>query len=93
MPHMTNTHLREMLPIGGTLNTIVILPAAEAIPHRLDRGVNGGSGPVGVAVVGHHTAKVLKFFVLILDGSLQPIPNRRSNGATQVLPGIPAPRG
>ena len=73
MPHMTNTHLGEMLPIGGTLDTIVILPAAEAIPHRLDRSINGGSGPVRVTVVGHHTAKVLKFFVLVLDGSLQPV--------------------
>ena len=72
MPHMANPHLREMLPIGGTLDAIVILPT-EAIPHRLDGSVNGGSGPVGVAVVGHHTAKVLKFFVLVLDGSLQPV--------------------
>ena len=59
MPHMANPHLREMLPIGGTLDAIVILPTTEAIPHRLDGSVNGGSGPVGVAVVGHHTAKVL----------------------------------
>ena len=65
MPHMTNTHLREMLPIGGTLDTIVILPAAEAIPHRLDRSVNCGSRPVRISVVCHHTAKVLKLLVFV----------------------------
>ena len=64
MPHMTNTHLSEMLPIGGTLDTIVILPAAEAIPHGLDGSVNGGSCPVGVTVVGDYTAQMLKAFVL-----------------------------
>ena len=42
MPHMANPHLREMLPIGGTLDAIVILPTTEAIPHRLDGSVNGG---------------------------------------------------
>ena len=73
MPHMANPHLREMLPIGGTLDTVVILPAAEAIPHRLDGSVNGGSRPVGVAVVGHHTAKVLKLLVFVFDRALQPV--------------------
>lgn len=73
MPHMANPHLGEILPIGGTLDTIVILPAAEAIPHRLDGSVDSGSGPIGVAVVGHHTAKVLELLVFVFNRALQPI--------------------
>ena len=71
--HVAYPHLCEANTVLRALDAIVILPTTEAIPHRLDGSVNGGSGPVGVAVVGHHTAKVLKFFVIILDGSLQPV--------------------
>ena len=62
---MTDAHLAEVDPVGGALDAVVILPAAEAIPHRLDGSVNGGSRPVGVAVVGHHTAQVLKLLVFV----------------------------
>ena len=73
LPHMADPHLREIFAVGGTLNAVIVLPAAEAIPHGLDGGIDGGGGPVGVAVVGHHTAQVLELLVFVFNRAFQPI--------------------
>ena len=73
LPHMADTQLRKMRTVRGTFDAVIILPAAETVPHRLDGRVDGGGCPVGITVVGHHTAQMLKVLVFVFDGALQPV--------------------
>ena len=63
---MANPHLGEVLPVPGALDAVIVLPAAEPIPHGFDIRRNGGGGPVRVSVVGDHAAQVLKLAVFVL---------------------------
>src|SRR5699024_7632366 len=65
LQQVADAHLGKVLPVPGTLDAVVVLPAAQAVPHGLDRRVNGRGGPVGVAMVGHHAAQVLVAVVFI----------------------------
>ena len=73
LPHMADAHLGKILTVGGTFDAVIVLLTAETVPHGLDRGVNGGGCPIGVAVVGHHAAQMLKMLVFVFDRALQPV--------------------
>jgi hypothetical protein len=70
---MADPHLRIMFPILGTLDAIVILSSAEAIPHDLDLCPYGSGSPVRIAMVCHDRAKMLEGFIFIFHRSLQPV--------------------
>ena len=42
--HMAHPHLREILTVLGAFYAIIILPAAEAVPHGFHLGGDGGGG-------------------------------------------------
>lgn len=73
IPHMTNTHLLVCYTIIRTFNAIVIFPAAESIPHGLDRCIDFRCRPIRISVICHNTSQVLVLFVFILNRSLQPV--------------------
>ena len=73
MPHMTHPHLGEVFAVGGTLHTIIVYPAVEAVPHGFHGSIDGSGGPIGVSVIGHHSAQVLKPLAFIFHGALQPV--------------------
>ena len=62
-PHVADPHLGEMHPVLRALDAVVVLPAAEAIPHDLLLRRNGGGGPIGIAVVRDDGAQMLEGFV------------------------------
>ena len=72
-PHMTYAHLGKAFAVPGTLDTIIVLPAAEPIPHRLYIRRDRCRGPIRITVVCHDRTKVLKGFILILHGTFQPV--------------------
>ena len=71
--HVADAHLAEIGPVGGTFYAIVIFSAREAVPHGLDICGNGRCGPVGIAAIGGHAAKMLELFVLVFDRPFQPV--------------------
>ena len=71
--HVADAHLAEVCPVGGAFDAVVVGPAGEAVPHGLDIGGDGRSGPVGPAVVGGDAAKVLELGVLIFHGAFEPV--------------------
>ena len=73
LAHMADAHLAKAHAVDGIFDAVVVFAAAEAVPHRLDGGVQGGCGPVGVSVIGHDAAQMLVAFVFIFNGSLQPV--------------------
>ena len=70
---MTYAHLGKMYAVGGAFNAVIILSAAQPVPHGFDGGIDFGGCPIGIAVVGNHTAQVLEGFIFIFDGCLQPV--------------------
>ena len=73
LPHVADAHLLEVDAVIRAFDAVVGFPAAEAVPHGFDGRGNVRSGPVGIAVVCHHAAQALVFFIFIFDGSLQPV--------------------
>ena len=73
LPHMADAHLGKALSVFGALDAIVVLPAAEAVPHLLHVGRDRRRRPVRIAVVGDHGAEMLELFVLVLDRRLEPV--------------------
>ena len=71
--HVADAHLLELDAIFGTLDAEIVFAAAKAVPHGLDICADFCGGPVRVTHVGDHAAQVLKTFVLVLDGGLEPI--------------------
>ena len=69
---MTDSHLREFFAVGWALDAIVILTAAQAIPHLFDVGGDFCSCPIGVAIVGYNAAKSLYLLVFIFNRCFQP---------------------
>ena len=70
---MADSHLGEFFAVRRAFNTVVVLPAAEAIPHLFDARGDLCCCPVGIAAVGNNAAKMLKFLVFIFDRALQPV--------------------
>lgn len=73
LPHMCHAHLPKGHAVIGAFDQIVILTAAEAIPHRAYRSGDLGGCPIGIAVIGHHTAEMLYPFVFIFHRCLEPV--------------------
>ena len=71
--HMTNAHLAEPHTVLRTFDAVIILPAAEAVPHGLDGGVDGGGGPVGIAQIRCNTSQMLELLVFVFNGAFQPV--------------------
>lgn len=70
---MAYPYLAECHTIRRTLNAVIILPAAEPIPHCFYGCPYGGGGPVRIPVIRHHAPQVLVFLIFIFYGSLQPV--------------------
>ena len=62
-----------MLTVLRALDAVVILPAAEAVPHDLYVRRDRRRRPVRVSVVGHHRPQMLECLIFILHGALQPV--------------------
>ena len=45
-PHMAYTHLGKVFAVTGTLDTIIVLPAAEPVPHDFYIRANRCSRPI-----------------------------------------------
>ena len=73
LPHMAHPHLPEGDAIFRAFQTVVILSAAEAVPHGLYGGIQLRGSPVRVAQIGDHAAKMLEGFVFVFNGCLQPV--------------------
>src|SRR5699024_4659153 len=71
--HMADAHLIKVHTIRGALNTIVVLSSAETVPHGFDGCVNDSRRPVGVSVIGHDTAQMLKLVIFVFDGAFHPV--------------------
>lgn len=70
---MTDAHLMKRLAIFRALDTKIIFSAAQAIPHGFYMGRDFCGRPVGIAVIGHHTAQVLEVLIFVFNRSLQPV--------------------
>ena len=70
---MADAHLGENHAVGRALHAVIVLPAAEAIPHVFHLRRDRRGGPVGIAVVGDHGAQMLEGLVLIFHRGLQPV--------------------
>ena len=73
LPHMAHTHLLENNTVLRAFDQIIVLAAAESIPHGPDARIDLGGCPVGIAVVGYHAAQVLEAIVFIFDRGLEPV--------------------
>ena len=73
LQQMADPHLGKVLPILGALDTIIVLPAAQTVPHGFYRRVDGRGGPVGIAMISHYAAQVLVSFVFIFHGGFEPV--------------------
>lgn len=71
--HVADAHLTEIGSVGGTFDAIVIFSARESVPHGLDIGGDGRCGPVGIAAIGGHAAKMLELVVLVFYRAFQPV--------------------
>jgi len=71
--HMTHAHLLENLAVFGAFDAVVVLAAAEAIPHGLDVRRDFGGRPVGIAVVGDDAAQMLEALIFVFDRALEPV--------------------
>ena len=70
---MADPHLPKFGSVPGTFDTVIVLPAAESIPHDLLFCVNGCCGPIGIPMIGDHAAKVLERFIFVLHRRFQPV--------------------
>lgn len=70
---MAHAHLSENDAIVAAFNAEIVAASAQAIPHRLHGSRNLGSGPVGISMIGHHTAQMLEAFILVFHRTFQPI--------------------
>ena len=73
LPHMTESHLTEGLPVIGAFNTVIIVSAAEPIPHDFHISRDLCCRPIGISMISHNRSKVLEGFILIFDRGLQPV--------------------
>ena len=73
LQQMANPHLAELHTVCGALYAVIVLPAAEPVPHGLDGSVNSRSSPIGVAVIGNDAAQVLEMFVFVLNRGFQSV--------------------
>ena len=71
--HMADAHLAEADAVRRAFDAKIVLAAAEAVPHALDRGVDGRRRPVGVPAHSHDAAEVLELLVLIFDRGFKPV--------------------
>ena len=71
--HVADTHLTEMYTIGGALNTIVVLPSRETVPHRFYIRRDSGSSPIRVAAVGNDRTEMLELLVFVLYRRFEPV--------------------
>ena len=71
IPHMANTHLLICYTIMRTFNAIVIFPAAESIPHELDRCIDFRCRPIRIPLICDNASQVLALFIFILNRSFQ----------------------
>lgn len=71
--HVTDAQLSKRLAVLGALDTVIVLMAAEAVPHRPNACIDLRRRPVGVTVVGDHTAEMAKPFVFVFDRSFEPV--------------------
>lgn len=70
---VADAHLVELYAIRGTFYAKIILSAAQSIPHGFYLGRDLGGGPIRPTVIGDHAAQMLKLFVLVFDGTFQPV--------------------
>lgn len=68
---VTNTHLMERLTVFRALDTEIIFSAAQAVPHGFYMGRDFRGRPVGIAVIGHHTAQMLKVLIFVFNRTFQ----------------------
>ena len=73
VPHMAYAHLLECNTVFGTLDAVIVLPAAEPVPHGVDAGIDLCGCPVGITVGGDNAAKMLEAVIFVFDGSLEPV--------------------
>ena len=73
LPHMTYPHLGEPFTVLRTLYAIIILSAAESVPHGFHLRRYGGSGPIRIAVVSDHAAQMLELLVFVLHRAFEPV--------------------
>lgn len=71
--HMTYSHLGEMNPVAGTLNTVIVFSSAQTVPHGFYIRVNSRSGPVGISLICHNASKMLELFIFIFDRAFQSV--------------------
>ena len=64
---VADPHLLKMDTILGVFDAKITAPAAQTVIDGLDGGRNFLSGPVGVAMIGHDAAQVLKVFIFIFN--------------------------
>lgn len=57
LPHMADSHLREMRSILGAFDAVVVFAPAESVPHGFDGRGDFGRRPVRVSQVRRHAAK------------------------------------
>ena len=91
-PQMTDTHLAEALSVIRAFDAVIILSAAETIPHRFDACRDGGRCPVGVSVIGHHGAQVLEGFIFIFHRAFQPVLRIKIQNNTALIKTVMAVR-
>ena len=70
---MAYPHLGKMNAVLRTLNAVVILSAAETVPHRFDVCTDSSRSPIRITVICHHAAEVLKLLIFILNRAFQPV--------------------
>ena len=70
---VAHAHLTPVLAVLTAVNAVVVLAAAQAIPHLAHVGRNLGGCPVGPTVVGDDAPQMLDDTVLILHRALDPV--------------------
>ena len=73
LPHMTYPQLGEPLAVLRTLDAVIILSAAEPVPHGFHLCRYGGGGPVRIAVVSDYAAQMLELLVFVLHRAFEPV--------------------
>ena len=71
--HMADSHLAVRYAIPGALDTIVILPPAETIPHALHRCVYLCGCPIGISMIRDNASQILVLVIFILHRTFQPV--------------------
>lgn len=71
--HMAHTHLLKCDAIAGAFNAIIVLTAAESIPHRFYTCADFCRSPIGITVVCHNGTQMLKILVFVFNRAFDPV--------------------